>query len=595
MLRRAALTTLACLGLACGAETSPDADADAAARPTPVRAAAAAVEEVPAWTVTGSMTWARQLFVSARLPEGAVLVAGGWRVGSVDTGNVYFASAELYDPATGQFTLLPSPMSKKRVQHAAAPLPDGRVLVAGGYGDADSATTADLFVPSAQKFEPAPALAHARIAATLTLLADARVLAAGGDEAPGGTAELLDLAAMTWTETALMVVPRRSHTATLLADGRVLVTGGERRDAAFHPTDTAELFDPATATWKAAAPMSVARASHTATLLASGAVLVAGGVTEPAGAAFGASAELFDPETGTWTPLPPMHAARSRHTATLLESGAVLVAGGVDETSSVLRSAELFDLETLRWVPVGLMSHGRLAHTAVLLEDGAVLAAGGEHQSSAEIYRPAPDDQPCEVATQCASGFCVDAVCCDAACTGACTTCALPGAEGTCSPAAPGTDPHLDCGAGGACDDVCDETGACADRVGEVCIAPACDADGTHALLAATCAEPGGACAETFVDCAPYRCGATSSGEPGCIDRCASIDDCAAGYACDPSGRCRSRPDVAAADPEACAITAGPAAALSPEKRTPPVPTSLAAVLLATLAAVLRARHRRSS
>ena len=609
-----ALAALAASGaLGCSPETTLDTSPDDLAAESalePVGAAAHALEETPAWAVTGAMTQARQLFVSSLLADGKVLVAGGWRVGAVDTGNVYFQSGELFDPATGTFTVLDSKMSQKRLQHAAVPFPGGRVLIVGGAGDTLSATTAEVFVPSTKKFQNVSTLAHQRIAATVTVLLSGDILAAGGDEAPGRTAEILDPATMTWTPTALMVTPRRSHTATRLAGGRVLVTGGVHLDNAI--LSTAEIFKPTTGTWEPVASMSVARAAHTATLLASGHVLVTGGTTQPASAELGASVELYDPVADTWTTLAPMEQARALHTATLLGNGAVLVAGGVDETSSIARTTELFDPATLRWVPVGLMSHGRLSHTAVLLADGAVLAAGGEHQSSAEIYRSAADGQPCEVDTQCGSSHCVDGVCCNDACTGHCVTCLLPGSEGNCSLAAPGTDPHGDCGGDGPCDDVCGEGGVCTDRVGEICVTPACNEDGTHAIAQATCTSVGDACAQTVVDCTPYRCGPTGPSEaPGCRDTCTSIDDCAAGYACDPEGKCRPRPDVAATDPEACTLGSGgpgaspsptspasPASPASPPSTSSsraPVPPALALILAALALAAARRSPRRPS
>lgn len=531
---------------ACAPESEPEA----------VAAAAQPVAAVPVWTVTSEpMTVARNVATATRLPNGRVLVAGGRKVGSIDTGDVFFETAEVFDPKNDGFLSLATVMSAKRVGHTATSLAGGDVLVAGGNS---GVATADVFDASSATWQPTAPLAHPRSAAASVRLGDGRVLVTGGDP-DSATAEVFDPATQTWTETGPMLQPRQHHTATLLQDGRVLVAGGRREGEWGKATASAEVFDPATATWSSVDAMGTARLGHTATLLPGGRVLVAGGSAFADVHAFGeiASAEIYTPANGGWTPVPPMSTERAFHTAIALENGGVLVAGGVDATSSVLRSTELFDPELLVWVTVGLLTHGRLQHVAAPLAGGAVFVAGGEHQSSAEIYRPAGIGQPCEIGRQCASGFCVDEVCCDVACAGACLTCALPGAEGICSPAAPGTDPHLDCGKGGPCDDRCGAAGECADRVGELCVAPECIDDRTRAIVPATCAESGSDCPRIAVDCAPYRCGPIGSPPAdGCLTRCASIDDCAPGYACDTEGRCRLRPDVAAIDPEACAASA---------------------------------------
>jgi len=531
------------------------------------------------------MTVARQAATATRLAEGRVLVVGGQRFGSVDVGDVYFETAELFDPEAETFSVVAAKMAKKRSQHAALAIAGGKVLVAGGVGAAQSASTAEIFDPKSATWTSTPALAHEHWGATLTVLLDGRVLLAGGStSASPGASEVFDPVLGTWTEVAPMSLSRRNHTATLLLSGRVLVTGGQLPDQGSKVTDTAELFNPVQGTWSKVVPLPAARTAHTATRLDDGTVLVVGGVT-PSGIT--AAVERYDPAQDTWMEMPSMERARALHSATLLDHGAVLVAGGVDATSSALRSSELFDPATARWVVNGLLGHGRFDHMAEALAGGAVLVAGGEHQSTAEIYRPTAGGNPCEVGPQCASGYCVDGVCCNETCSGQCVTCARAGAEGTCSPANPGTDPHHNCGAGGPCDSVCDAASRCVDRVGQVCVATACTADGTQAIEGATCSAIGSACTQITVGCAPYRCG--GSGSPatfGCLAQCKSIDDCAEGYACDPEGKCRARPDVAAIDDAACAAS----------PRSPGPPRAVAAWLagLAFIAAARRASRRAS-
>ena len=133
--------------------------------------------------------------------------------------------------------------------------------------------------------------------------------------------------------------------------------------------------------------MSVARAAHTATLLPSGKVLVAGGMQRSG--AFSNSAELYDPARRAFTPTGSMNTARAGHTATLLPTGKVLIAGGSND--EWLSSCELYDPATGKFTPAGNLSARRGGSTATLLGDGKVLFAGGfdgQLLSSAELFDP---------------------------------------------------------------------------------------------------------------------------------------------------------------------------------------------------------------
>jgi len=163
----------------------------------------------------------------------------------------------------------------------------------------------------------------------------------------------------TFQPTASMSVARSGATATLLGDGDVLEAGGG--------TAAAELYNPSTRRWSETGQMSTVRTNATATLLDDGEVLLAGGCCEAGHPRQGlTSAELYDPTTGTWSATGSMNVGRVGATATLLNDGDVLVAGGscngsgygCDEGSFLknLNSAELYDPASGKWSLTGSMN-----------------------------------------------------------------------------------------------------------------------------------------------------------------------------------------------------------------------------------------------
>jgi len=170
-------------------------------------------------------------------------------------------------------------------------------------------------------------------------------------------------------------------TATLLQNGQVLVTGG-RRDGDYRAIADADLYNPATGTFSATGSMVTPRAGHVATLLPNGNVLITGGAAVTGGAAT-ATAEVYDVASGTFALTGSMLSGRTLHTATLFPNGKVLVAGGdasfysSSPSSNSLATAELYDPATGVFSPAAGMSGPRESQTATLLGDGSILITGG--------------------------------------------------------------------------------------------------------------------------------------------------------------------------------------------------------------------------
>ena len=341
---------------------------------------------------TGSMTKVRDFHTATLLPSGKVLAAAGF--GAADIHNRAQNSAELYDPAAGTWSATGS-LAASRGNHTATLLPSGMVLVAGGMDpNLIPLASAELYNPATGTWSTTGSLAVPRSNHTATLLSNGKVLVAGGSDLHGNltTAELYDPATGIWTTTGSLSTARDLHTATLLPNGKVLVAGGSISSSSSTPSQSlasAELYDPTTGTWTNTGTLSSARTRHAATLLPNGEVLVAGGASTSDYLASVASAELYDPASGSWSLTGSLSTARTGHTETLLPSGKVLVTGGINATG-YLASAELYDPATGSWSPTGGLSTKRLGHTATLLPSGQTLVAGGlnsnETLASAELY-----------------------------------------------------------------------------------------------------------------------------------------------------------------------------------------------------------------
>ncbi len=391
-----------------GPTTTPAASSSSAPAPTetPVPTETpASTPDIPG--LSGPLGAGRQIHTSSVLTDGRVLVAGG-----LDNKDTPLASAVLYDPGTDTFSPTGS-LATGRGMHTATVLADGRVLIAGGgrtnwVGTAiaggsvtpyDGAylASAELYDPQTGAFSPTGSLTTTREDHTATLLADGRVLIAGGHDFGWdavASAELYDPTTGTFSPTGSMAVARAYHTATLLADGRVLIAGGDPAawGSAGPVMASAELYNPKTGTFKLIATLTEGRGYHAATLLADGRVLLTGGTGT--GGADLATAEIYSPKTGTFSQTVSMGVGRTYHTATRLADGRVLVAGGGGDYNNrrFLSAAEIFDPNAGTFSPTGSMGDTRTYHGASLLADGRVLVTGGYGAvaplANAELFDP---------------------------------------------------------------------------------------------------------------------------------------------------------------------------------------------------------------
>jgi len=265
-------------------------------------------------------------------------------------------------------------MVEPRVSHASILLQDDKLLIVGGWTGENATSSAEIYDSRRNSFVATDAMSVARIGPVATPLRDGRVLITGGQPRPGfglKSTEVFSPDTSAFSLSGQMSVDRGAHVAIALADGRVLVTGGHAARGKI--LQSAEIYDPITGEFSSTGDMTVPRHKHAGLLLPDGRVLIVGGSDARDFQGRYASTEFYEPDTGIFTPGPQMHWPRFkiRYSLVLLQSGAVLVAGGAVRN-------ELLQLDSLLFEETGeRLSGPQMFASTLLLPSGKVLIVGG--------------------------------------------------------------------------------------------------------------------------------------------------------------------------------------------------------------------------
>lgn len=296
--------------------------------------------------------------------------------------------------STGNLVSVGTPVAA-RFSHTATLLANNKVLIAGGMErNGVWLDSAELYDPSMGSFSATGKMKSRRAGATATLLPNGKVLIAGGNEGPDNSvasAEIYDLATNTFAPAVDMSIPRGHAVGVSLKSGMVLIAGGSARGDD-DQSASAEIYDPAAGKFTATGSMHTARSCFTAVGLKDGRILVMGGFS---GGQYPyhkveATAEIYDPATGRFTLTGSMTVPRYKQGAALLPDGRVLVVGGSNEDGRQTKysSTEIFDPKTARFTagPEMKFQRFKLLDGVVALRNGRILVAGGAEQP--ELYDP---------------------------------------------------------------------------------------------------------------------------------------------------------------------------------------------------------------
>jgi hypothetical protein len=354
------------------------------------------------WTATNPLTVHREFYAAVVLNNGKALITGG-------SNGTFLSTAELYDPATGTFSTT-GPMAVGRVLHTATLLPNGTVLIAGGVTPSGPTSEAEIYDPATGTFRAVGSMTVPRDDHTATFV-DVQggfVLIAGGEDANRNSlssVEVFNVQSQTFTQITSLLTARKFHTATCFqACQKVLIAGGDNRTAALGDDflQTAEILDltsqPAAISFTAS-QMTVKRLQHTATLLENGNILLAGG--SQGNAPTNNTAEIFSPATGTFVVVRgKLSVPRTGHSAVVLNNGlgSVLIAGGDDGNGNATNTVDVFQPVVGSILQASPMINARTNFTLLPLQNGQILAPGGGGNpaplsglvpiSAAELYTP---------------------------------------------------------------------------------------------------------------------------------------------------------------------------------------------------------------
>ncbi|HYS11172.1 MAG TPA: hypothetical protein VEP66_20720 [Myxococcales bacterium] len=336
---------------------------------------------------------ARGIHLAATLPDGSVLLMGGHASDALNIPATI--STARFDPITERTTNgADLPFFAGTPETSSVQLTDGSFLLIGGGinsnsqglgGDADRLTLS--FGPADQRFVQVGNTRQHRHAFTVaTPLLDGGALLTGGSFGLSffNSSERFDPFTGHWSNAASMSVTRVVHTATRLADGRVLIAGGlaccrvTGNTISAFGLDTAEIYDPDTDQFTPTGSLTAARGFHTATALADGRVLIAGGQFGTDADPSPTTAEIYDPSTGAFSPAGHLQFSRGSHTA--VPHGRVLVVGGTDGANPfvAIQATEIYDPATNSWSLGPALQSAFIGSTVTLLGNGKVLVFGGE-------------------------------------------------------------------------------------------------------------------------------------------------------------------------------------------------------------------------
>ena len=291
-----------------------------------VPATASAVNPV-SFSQVGSLTTQREAPGAALLPDGRVLVVAGFDDSPAPT---YLKTAEIFDPKSNSFSPIGATIPTGVYWPQVASLPDGRVLVAGGYDGSNDIATAEVFNPSAGTFSPVGSLLTARDSAATAQLPDGRVLIAGGFSTTSGdevlsSSEIFNPQTNTFSPGPALPEAKYGAPGVVISNGRILIPGGYSNDY----LSSVFVFDPASNAFSGVGPLPYPTYAPAGASLPQGRALVAGGANEASGSRDELStATIFDSATNSFSQIGGLVHKREEAAAVELTDGRALVAGG---------------------------------------------------------------------------------------------------------------------------------------------------------------------------------------------------------------------------------------------------------------------------